>query len=239
MNRPHVHALRFACRLCNRSRLIRFIVFVWPALLGLSLLLVPTAALGNSGTTPAVALGTAVHAAATASEPAHTSAVASLYLPLIVRASATTLNDTTTDVPTSPSGADPQTSDFVARVVARSNDYRSTAGCPALVLDDRLTSAAQRHSDDMARNNFMAHTGSDGSSPWDRIEDTGYRYRLAAENVAAGYASPEEVVEGWMQSAGHRANILDCDLREIGVGYGYNAASTYRHYWTQNFATPR
>lgn len=71
-------------------------------------------------------------------------------------------------------------SDYAAQVLMHTNDYRQQHGCPALTLHSQLSQAAQRHSDDMALNDFMSHTGSDGSSPWDRIRATGYTYRRAA-----------------------------------------------------------
>ncbi len=133
------------------------------------------------------------------------------------------------------------TDDFRSRVIARTNDYRLQNGCSALTMNELLNNAAQGHSNDMALNDFFSHTGSNGSSPWDRMRNAGYYYSRAAENVAAGYSSPESVVVGWMNSAGHRANILNCDLKDIGVGYYYLGNDTgnvnYRHYWTQVFGT--
>ncbi len=147
-----------------------------------------------------------------------------LFLPLIVKS------------PT------PTPSDFAVRVTARTNYYRAQNGCPALTLHTQLTNAGQRHSEDMAINDFFSHTGSDGSSPWDRIHAAGYQYSRAAENIAAGYPTPEAVVDGWMQRSGHRSNILNCALQDIGVGYYYLENDTgnvnYKHYWTQVFATP-
>ena len=70
---------------------------------------------------------------------------------------------------------------------------------------------AQAHSQDMADRDFFSHTGSDGRSPFQRMRDAGYSYRRAAENIAAGSTSPAEVVDMWMGSPGHRANILDCN----------------------------
>jgi uncharacterized protein YkwD len=146
-----------------------------------------------------------------------------VYLPLLLHAA------TTTTIPMSEHEA------FVARVVEETNVYRSRAGCPALRLDTQLNSAAQRHSDDMARNNFFSHTGSDGSSPWDRIHDAGYDFTGAAENAAAGQRTPQEVVAAWYNSEGHRANMLNCSYQDIGVGYAYNANARYGHYWTEVF----
>ena len=129
-------------------------------------------------------------------------------------------------------------SDYAAQVLMHTNDYRQQHGCPALTLHSQLSQAAQRHSDDMALNDFMSHTGSDGSSPWDRIRATGYTYRRAAENVAAGYQTPAQVVDGWYNSPGHRANMLNCELQEMGLGYSYRTGTQYTHYWAQVFGTP-
>lgn len=122
-------------------------------------------------------------------------------------------------------------------VVNLTNQERAEFGCPALAISDQLTQAAQGHAEDMAATSTLSHTGSDGSSPWDRILATGYTYSAAAENVAAGYQTPESVVQGWMNSEGHRNNILNCDLTEIGVGYALSPTNV--PFWTQVFATPR
>ncbi len=102
---------------------------------------------------------------------------------------------------------------------------------PPFTASPALGAAARNHSIDMARNNFMSHTGSDGASPWDRIQAAGYDFTTAAENIGAGYPTAGDMVNGWMNSPGHRANILsnECDM---GVGYAYSAQGTYRHYWT-------
>lgn len=94
----------------------------------------------------------------------------------------------------------------------------------------------------MALQDFFSHTGIDGSTMVQRIQTTGYQFSSAAENIAAGYTTPEQVVAGWMESPGHRANILNPNLTEIGVGYYFlendTANINYNHYWTQNFGTP-
>jgi uncharacterized protein YkwD len=132
---------------------------------------------------------------------------------------------------------------FTEQVIGLTNQERAQYGCPALTANDQLTNAAQRHSRDMAINDYFSHTGLYGSSLFDRIAREGYQYRTAAENIAAGSVTPEHVVAGWMNSEGHRKNILNCDLREIGVGYYYLENDTgdtnYKHYWTQVFGTPR
>ncbi|QRN97537.1 CAP domain-containing protein [Archangium violaceum] len=112
------------------------------------------------------------------------------------------------------------------------------APAPALTLDTRLRCAARKHSMDMGTNNFMSHTGSDGSTPWQRMTNAGYTYSTAAENVAAGYATPSAVVTGWMNSSGHCNNIMNPSLTQLGVGYYYAPNSTYKHYWTQDFGRP-
>lgn len=128
-------------------------------------------------------------------------------------------------------------------VVDLVNSERSKAGCLALIVSPQLSAAAQGHSVDMALNDFFSHTSKDGRSPWDRIRATGYEYRSAGENIAAGYSTATSAVNGWMGSSGHRANILNCNFQETGVGYYYLANDTgsvnYRSYWTQVFATPR
>ncbi|HEY3009836.1 MAG TPA: CAP domain-containing protein [Micromonosporaceae bacterium] len=117
-------------------------------------------------------------------------------------------------------------------VVALTNRERAKAGCGALRTDTRLHTAASAHSEDMAATNTMSHTGSDGSTPWDRAEAVGYTQAMA-ENVAVGYRTPADVVAAWLNSAGHRANMLNCDAKAIGVGLGYGRDG--QPYWTQLF----
>jgi uncharacterized protein YkwD len=119
-------------------------------------------------------------------------------------------------------------------VVDLVNSERSKAGCEPLTVNEKLTKAAQDHSEDMAAHSNMSHTGSDGSSPGDRIERAGYSWSSYGENVAYGYDSPKSVMEGWMNSSGHKANILNCDFKEIGVGLAQPG-----NYWTQDFGTAR
>lgn len=129
---------------------------------------------------------------------------------------------------------------FVQDVVNLTNQERAAAGLPPLASDPALMTAAQGHSQDMADHDFVSHTGSDGSTHYQRIARAGYSPLYAsAENIAAGYASPASVVAAWMASPGHRANILSPLYTHIGVGYVYEADDTfgpYYHYWTQNMA---
>jgi len=125
----------------------------------------------------------------------------------------------------------------LGEVVDRTNAERARHGLRALSVDARLAAAAQAHSADMVQRGFFAHESPDGRQVWDRAVAAGYVYRKVAENIAAGQRSAEEVVRGWMESPGHRANILDGDLTQIGVGRA--DGGSYGVYWTQVFGTPR
>jgi uncharacterized protein YkwD len=142
--------------------------------------------------------------------------------------------------PTTPSTAAPAPSGGVtAQVVTLTNAERAKAGCGPLAVDATLTAVAQAHSQDMATNNYFDHNSQDGRTPFDRMTAAGYRYSTAAENIAAGQRTPQDVMTAWMNSPGHRANILNCALKEIGVGYATASSSQYGAYWTQDFGTPR
>ncbi|MWA03694.1 CAP domain-containing protein [Actinomadura sp. LD22] len=116
-------------------------------------------------------------------------------------------------------------------VVALTNAERAKAGCRPLRADPRLAAAARAHSADMAAHGYFDHDSLDGDSPWIRMLDAGYP-SPGAENIAKGYATAAAVVDGWMDSPGHRANILNCGLRAIGVGM---AAGPDGPLWTQDF----
>ena len=120
-----------------------------------------------------------------------------------------------------------------AEVVDLTNRERAGAGLPPLASDALLTTAAQAHSADMVARAFYSHTSPEGSQPWDRAAAAGARRRSIGENIACGQRSPAEVVDGWMNSPGHRANILKPDFTHIGIGFaGGGPAGTY---WTQLF----
>jgi uncharacterized protein YkwD len=114
------------------------------------------------------------------------------------------------------------------------NAERAKVGCSPLTVNAKLTQAAQAHSEDMAAHQNMSHTGSDGSAPGDRITGAGYVWSSYGENVAYGYATPEQVMAGWMASPGHKENILNCSFKEIGVGLAQPGS-----YWTQDFGAAR
>lgn len=129
--------------------------------------------------------------------------------------------------------------DFADTVMTLVNRERTAAGCLALTPHDALIQAARAHSQDMAVHGFISHEGSDGRTPAQRVQDAGYQFQIVAENVAAGRLTPEGAVQGWMASPEHRDNILNCGLRETGVGVVEAPDDpTYGIYWTQLFATP-
>jgi uncharacterized protein YkwD len=115
------------------------------------------------------------------------------------------------------------------------NVERAKAGCQAVVSQPILNGTARAHSKDMAVRNYFSHTNPDGKSPFDRMRAAGYAGRMMGENIAAGYTTPSSVMTAWMNSSGHRANILNCGYKDLGVGY--HSGGSYRHYWTQNFGT--
>ena len=122
-------------------------------------------------------------------------------------------------------------------IIDRTNAERAAVGLPALSVDQRLMNAAQAHSADQAARETMSHTGGDGSKPAQRVERAGYDWRSVAENVAMGYPDAASVMEGWMDSPGHRDNILRSSVTQIGVGLAYSPSGA--PYWTQVFAAAR
>jgi uncharacterized protein YkwD len=112
-------------------------------------------------------------------------------------------------------------------VIAATNAERKSAGCGPLARDARLTAAAQEHASDMASRRYLSHTDKDGNTFDERIRDAGYS-SPGGENIARGQQTAAEVVQDWMESAGHRRNIEDCSFRTIGVGYAAD-------YWVQDF----
>ncbi|MEU7917149.1 CAP domain-containing protein [Micromonospora zamorensis] len=133
------------------------------------------------------------------------------------------------------SGSSGTVSAQASEVVNLVNAERAKAGCKALSIDDKLMTAAQKHSQDQADHQKMSHTGSDGSNAGTRLDRVGYTWRTYGENVAWNQKTPAAVMDAWMNSSGHRANILNCAFTEIGVGI----ASSNGPYWTQVFAAPR
>ncbi|MCK8437704.1 stress protein [Streptomyces sp. D2-8] len=120
-----------------------------------------------------------------------------------------------------------------AAMIDLTNRERARAGLPPLSADPLLTTAAQAHSADMVARAFYAHTAPDGGQPWDRAAAAGSTRRSIGENIACGQRSPADVVEGWMNSPGHRANILTPGFTHIGIGFAGGGRAGM--YWTQLF----
>ncbi len=114
----------------------------------------------------------------------------------------------------------------------------SFAPVSALSAQAQLTSAAYGHSRDMADNNYFDHTSLDGRTLGTRVSAAGYAWSSVGENIAAGYGSVQAVVDGWMASDGHCANLMNPGFTQYGLACARNDASTYRLYWTLNLARP-
>lgn len=119
---------------------------------------------------------------------------------------------------------------MAAQVIQLTNAERVRAGLPALQADTQLSSVAKKKSQDMQANNYFSHTSPTYGSPFDMMRDFGVTYRTAGENIAQGQRTPQEVVQAWMNSEGHRKNILSSEFTHIGVGYEATG-----HHWTQMF----
>lgn len=119
---------------------------------------------------------------------------------------------------------------YEKEVVRLVNKERSSRGFPTLTMDWQLSRVARYKSQDMHDKGYFSHTSPTYGSPFDMISDFGINYRSAGENIAKGQRTPQEVVNAWMNSSGHRANILNSSFTKIGVGYVANG-----NYWTQMF----
>jgi uncharacterized protein YkwD len=115
-------------------------------------------------------------------------------------------------------------------VVVLVNEARRRHRLPALRTDERLRTAARAHSADMRDRSYLAHDAPDGRSPDDRMRAAGYR-QPASENIAVGYPTPHAVLQAWLRSPGHRANIVDPRFRAIGVGVARGDGGPW---WTQD-----
>ncbi|QLE70369.1 CAP domain-containing protein [Streptomyces rectiverticillatus] len=120
----------------------------------------------------------------------------------------------------------------VQQVVSMVNAERAKAGCSPLTINAKLQAAAQGHSDDMAARDYYDHTSPEGKSPGDRMTAAGYRWSTYGENIFKSPKDARTAMDGWMKSPGHRANILNCSFKEIGVGINFKSNGPW---WTQNF----
>jgi uncharacterized protein YkwD len=119
---------------------------------------------------------------------------------------------------------------FEQQVLDLTNKERTNNGLEPLKPNAELNYAADKYAEDMSKRRVLSHTGADGSKPWDRAKAVGYEARMMGENIAVGQRTPEEVVQAWMNSPGHRANILRSGYQELGVGFEKN-------FWVQKFGS--
>jgi len=121
-------------------------------------------------------------------------------------------------------------SSYEAEVIRLVNEIRQENGLKALTANWELSRVARYKSQDMKDKGYFSHTSPTYGSPFQMIRAFGISYRTAGENIAMGYRTPQAVVDGWMNSSGHRANILNASYTQIGVGYVAQG-----NYWTQMF----
>ncbi|MQS03977.1 CAP domain-containing protein, partial [Streptomyces alkaliterrae] len=133
-------------------------------------------------------------------------------------------------LPTAPKAPDAWSS-AESQILKLVNQERAKAGCQPLRADASLARLARDYSRDMARRGYFSHTDPDGRSPWDRAKARGIS-NMGGENIARGQANAQSVMDAWMKSPGHRANILNCDFRTLGVGAHFASGGPW---WTQAF----
>jgi uncharacterized protein YkwD len=131
-----------------------------------------------------------------------------------------------------PTAPPPSTRDEVRAFTELVNKHRRSVGCKELTWVSAVADVAQKHSEDMYRHNFFDHVNQEGKSPFDRLRLAGIAYTAAAENIAAGQGTAEQVLASWLSSSGHRRNIEDCRLLQHGIGLANN-------YWTHMFVRLR
>ncbi|MGW2628970.1 CAP domain-containing protein [Streptomyces chattanoogensis] len=139
-----------------------------------------------------------------------------------------------TDAPAAPRGATGTAARFARKIVDLVNAQRAQHGCGPLTVDRRLQKAAQAHSDDMAARNYYEHNTPEGVDPGTRMTNAGFQWSSWAENIFKSPKDPATAMKGWMESPGHRDNILNCSYKSTGVGVNLSANGPW---WTQDFAT--
>jgi uncharacterized protein YkwD len=121
----------------------------------------------------------------------------------------------------------------------RVNALRAAAGCAPVIADPRLNTAAQKHADDMLARRYYNHVTPEGATPLDRAQEAGFSAGVIAENIAEGQFTVGEVMDGWMRSEGHRANVLNPKVTELGIGLAVGRfEDRLRILWVQDFARP-
>lgn len=145
----------------------------------------------------------------------------------------------TAPAPTNTTAAAPSSANIGAyeqQVVDLVNKERAAAGLPALKVNVKLSGVAEKKAEDLRDKNYFDHQSPTYGSPFDMMKQFGITYTAAGENIAKGQETPAEVMNGWMNSPGHRANILNANYTEIGVGYVTDSNGTA--YWVQHFIRP-
>ena len=207
-------------------------LFLAPALSGVQVVVQRVA---TPTSPPEPAAGAAVQPSSTPAAPSAPAATATASVATATPA-ATVTQRVPAPLPTSAPDLDP-----ALELVALLNAERPRAGCDvALALEPRLVQTAQSHAEDMARNDFIDHTGSDGAVYTDRLDRVGYQYVRRGENIAAAFGSPAEVVAMWMDEppdGPHLTNILNCAYQHAGVGRA-TRADGYQ-YWVLDLAEPK
>jgi uncharacterized protein YkwD len=151
-----------------------------------------------------------------------------------ITASFIPIKTTASPAPATPASTNPQDI-FDQQILGLVNQERAKVGADPLKINEQLDLAADQHTLDQASMNKMSHSGSNGSNMGDRIKNAGYVFSSAGENVAYGFGDAAAVMSGWMNSEGHRQNILNPNYKEIGIGYAHGADG--RLYWTQDFGS--
>ena len=161
-----------------------------------------------------------------------------VFVWLLVLASACATPGSPSEVAAEPA-AGTGSSDIASTIVQLTNAERANAGVPTLRANSRLMQAAQLHADQMARLGRLEHelSGSQYPRPEDRLAAAGYQWSAYAENIAMGQSSAAAAMDAWMHSSGHRTNILNANLTEIGIGFARDSAR--RPYYVQVFGKPR
>ncbi len=197
----------------------------------------PTALATDGGATVPYATGDGAGPAAPSTSPTRTAARPSARVtprPAATRTAAprATVRVSATGLETAATASE---SSAAAEVLTLVNQERAQAGCRPLTLSSKLTELSQDFSEEMAARGFFDHTDPDGKTPWDRADALGIG-NLGGENIAEGQPTARSVMDAWMNSPGHRANILDCDYHSIGIGVHYATGSqSGGPWWTQDF----
>ncbi|WIV59745.1 CAP domain-containing protein [Amycolatopsis nalaikhensis] len=198
--------------------------------LGAAALVLPDAPAGSGGGSGTDLAGGRVPTTSAPQSPTEAPPTTSSAAPTPTETSATPQPTTSAAAPPPSTKATTRVApSTAAQVITLVNEERANVGCKPLTEESHLTTAAQDYSEQMSAENFFSHTSPDGTTFDQRIKNAGYS-KPGAENIAKGQTSAAQVMDAWMNSAGHRANILNCSLTKIGVG-----VTTKGWYWVQDF----